>query len=134
MVAGTRVAAVDLLLCALRVRQHHRARHSDVCTVFDRDPCCRGAAVSRSVVAGVLLKSGGFVDALRNDTRADLLWCGLHDSTYLVVAGTDRVGYDDYYLERCRRRVVEDSATLVTNDNGWILWNTITKETRNQGS
>ena len=113
MVDGAGGAVVDLLLRALRLREHHCARDGDVCAVSDRDPGCGSACIPRGVVAGVFLEPRRIADALRNHPRANLLRRRLHNATNVVDARIDNVGCDDRYLERRRFHVVEDTRTLV---------------------
>src|ERR1044071_6009812 len=113
MVARACVVAVDLFLCALRLRQHHRARNRDVYPLSDCDNRGRSPTIPRSSVAGLLLKPGGSVNALRHDTSSDLLRRGLHNTTNLVDTWTDHVVDNYRCLEFSRLHLVETSQTLV---------------------
>src|ERR1044071_3797820 len=113
MVAGACLVAVDLFLRALRLREYYGSRDRDVYSFSDRDTRCRSTAISGSAVPCLLLKPGSSVNALRYNTRTDLLRRGLHNTTNLVDARTDHVVDNYLRLEFGRIYLVEDSQTLV---------------------
>ena len=133
VVARFSFTAVDLLLRALRLRQHHCARDGDVRAVSDRNSRGRCAAISRRSFTRVFLKLVSIADSLWNNSRADLFRRWLHDATYLVVARVNRFYYHDYHLERSRCWLVEINRILVTVHHGWIFLNTFNEEARHQG-
>lgn len=119
MVAGAGVTAADLFLRALRVRQYHRARNSDVRAVSGCDTRSRNADVSGRPLVGLLFKPGCISHSLRYHARADILRRRLHHATNLVGRGSDYVADNDHRVESYWVHMVEDSQTLVTNMAGY---------------
>src|SRR5262249_17497990 len=113
VVAGFGVAAADLFLRALRLRQHHSPRDGDGCSVSDRDSGCGNADISGSSFARLLLKPRRSSDALRHYTGTDLLRRRLHNATNLVDGGSHHVVDNDLRLDHSGLYLVESAQTLV---------------------
>src|SRR5687768_11983227 len=128
MVVGACIAAIDLLLRSLCVCEYHGPRDRDVYAFPYRHIGRWNADLSGDSFPGLLLQSRRILNPLWNHARADLLWRRLYNATYLVDARTNYFSSDYCSLEFGRFHVVEGFGTLVTN-YGWILFNTLSKET-----
>src|SRR5262245_7060895 len=114
MVGRARIAVTDLLLRALRIRQHHGARAGDVHAVPDRRHAGRGAAVPGRRPAGLFLKPLRRADPLRHDARADLFRRRLRLAAKMVAVGTDRIRREYPDLGFGGTGLVEDSWMVVS--------------------
>lgn len=75
---SARDPAAHLLLCALRIREHHGPRDGHVRSLRRGAHRRWHATISRRRDAGVFLEPVCIADALRHDHRAHLLRCQLH--------------------------------------------------------
>src|SRR5437868_2031229 len=119
MVAGARLVIVDLLLRALCLCEHYRARYGNVHAFLDRDTRRGSSHLRGGAFAGLLLESRRFADPLRNNACADLFRCRLHVATKLVVTRTDYIRRNNYYLERRWFYMVESTWALVKTMAGY---------------
>src|ERR1051325_5201340 len=113
MVAGARIASVDLFLCPLRLCQYYGACDGNVCAFSDCDNGRRNSALFGCTFFGLLFQSWRFTHSLWDHPRADLLWRRLHNATNVVDPGVDYVRGNDRYLECGWFHLVESSSTLV---------------------
>src|SRR6185369_6273323 len=119
LVARASLTTLNLFLCALRLRKHHCACHSDVHTLSHRDTRRRSTAVLSRALARIFLKPRCITHSLRHNPRTDILRRRLHISTNLVDSRPDCVINNDQRLESRGIHMVENSQTLVTSMAGY---------------
>ena len=117
--ARARLATLDLLLRALRLRQHHGTRDRDVYAFSHCDTRRGSTALFSCAFSRVLLQPRRITDSLWHDAGADILRRGLHITTHLVDPGTDCVIDNNQCLEFSGIYLLESSQTLVTNMAGY---------------
>src|SRR5262245_22346256 len=113
MVGSARIAVPDLLLRALRIRQHHGPCAGDVHAVSDRRHAGRSAAVSGRQLAGPFFNPLRRADPLRHDARADLFRRRLRHAAKMVAVGADRLRGEYSGLDFGGAGLVEDSGMVV---------------------
>ncbi len=110
---GVGGAAVDLLLCALRIRQHHRPRDGDVHPVPGGDDGRGGPRCAGGPWPGVLLEPQRVADTLWHDPRPDLFRRTVCDAAGMVADRVSRVAGHHTVMGRSGCAVVEGAGVVV---------------------